>query len=239
MNLESTAATDIGKIRRSNEDRYIHDRALGLFGVADGIGGLPGGAEAAQRAVETVLEMARESDSEDPLSAHHLALAANEAVGALGERISPDTGIGTTLTLGWFRDGKVELVNVGDSRCYRLRKRDLTCLTVDDSVENEVRRRRERGEQVFLHESQRNALTQCIGQPMPLGTALTELPVEAGDLYFFTTDGITRTIDDRDLERFLAADEPVERILRKIIAEALARGGPDNATAVLVRILAP
>ncbi|MFH1497150.1 MAG: protein phosphatase 2C domain-containing protein, partial [Verrucomicrobiota bacterium] len=196
IQLETSAITDIGKVRSNNEDRYLLDDTLRLYGVADGIGGLPGGEQASQRAVDTVSQHFQKHAAPTLAEAVNIA---NQVVGELGERLSPGLGIGTTLTVGRFADGALELVNVGDSRCYRLRQGELTCLTEDDSVENDVRRRRAAGELVFLRESQRHALTQCIGQPMPLTPPVVRLPLEPEDLYLFATDGITGLIPDHEL----------------------------------------
>lgn len=234
MQLETSALTDVGKVRSNNEDRYLLDDALRLYGVADGIGGLPGGEQAAQRAVDTVRQHCQKHATASLAEAVSLA---NEAVGELGERLSPGLGIGTTLSIGRFTNGMVEIVNVGDSRCYRLRQGEFTCLTEDDSVENDVRRRRAKGELVFLRESQRHALTQCVGQPMPLNPPLTRHPVEPEDLYLFATDGITGMIPDHELAQYLDSGHSVETILESIISESLARGGNDNLTGVLVRVL--
>lgn len=235
MQLETSALTDVGKVRSNNEDRYLLDDTLRLYGVADGIGGLPGGEQAAQRAVDTVRTHLQKSGS--PSLSQAVTLA-NEAVGELGERLSPGLGIGTTLSIGRFADGAVEVVNVGDSRCYRLRQGELTCLTEDDSVENDVKRRRAKGELVFLRESQRHALTQCIGQPMPLTPPVNRHTIEPEDLYLFATDGITGMIPDHELAQYLDSGHSVETILESIVSESLARGGNDNLTGVLVRVLA-
>jgi len=116
MQLRSAAFTDIGRIRRQNEDRLMCDETLGLFGVADGVGGLPGGAEAAQCAVDHVIKLLRESTN--PPDLELITLETNHAVAQLGFKLSPHFGIGATLTYGIFREGKVRLSHVGDSRCY-------------------------------------------------------------------------------------------------------------------------
>lgn len=234
--LETAALTDIGKFRSDNEDRFLLDESLRLYAVADGIGGLPGGEQASQRAVDTIRHHFQKHAAPTILDA---VLAANQAVIELGEKLSPGLGIGTTLTLGHFAaDGHIELVNVGDSRCYRLRQGELVCLTEDDSVENEVRRRRAKGELVFLRESQRHALTQCIGQPMPLKPTPRRHEVQPEDVYLFATDGITGMIPDNELAQYLDSGHSVATILETLVSESLARGGSDNLTGVLVRVLA-
>jgi len=234
MQLRSAAFTDIGRIRRQNEDRLMCDEGLCLFGVADGVGGLPGGAEAAQCAVDHVLKLVRESTN--PVDLELITLETNHAVSQLGFKLSPHFGIGATLTYGIFREGQVRLSHVGDSRCYVLRGGDLECLTLDHSVENEARARRAKGELIWVNEQHRNALTRCIGQTTPLQVDLITRQLEVGEKYFFCSDGITRLLKEEEIAEHLSrADQPVD-ILQEIVELTNIRGGLDNATGVLVCI---
>lgn len=232
--IRAAALTDIGRVRRNNEDRYLLDLQHGLFGVADGVGGLPGGEEAATLALESVGKDIRATGEASDLTA--VVRAANEAVHRLGRTVSPDTGIGSTLTFGHIRGPHLHIAHVGDSRCYALRDDRLECLTCDHSVENEARARRARGEPVFFHEGNRNALTRCMGQPNALDVDLIDRPLRPRDRYLFCTDGITRLVDETELAELLGQNAEPEPLLREIIALAIRRGGPDNATGVLLFI---
>jgi len=234
MQLRSAALTDIGRIRRQNEDRLMCDDALGLFGVADGVGGLPGGAEAAQCAVDHVLRLLR--DSTNPPDLELITLETNHAVSQLGFKMSPHFGIGATLTYGIFRDGKVRLAHVGDSRCYVLCEGELECLTLDHSVENEARARRAKGELIWVNEQHRNALTRCIGQTTPLEVDLITRQLEVGEKYFFCSDGITRLLKEEEIAEHLSRDDQPADILQEIVELTNVRGGLDNATGVMVCI---
>ncbi len=232
--LRAAALTDIGRVRRQNEDRILLDEPAQLFGVADGVGGLPGGAEAAQQTVDGVTSgiLSLTEGQEPNLTA--IVHDTNEAVGALGRQISPTMGIGSTLTFGCVRGNTLQIAHVGDSRVYGWRGGKLAQISEDHSVENEARLRRARGEVVYYNEVNRNALTRCIGQPTPPEVDLISRPLAAGDRYLFVTDGVTRMIGDTELATIVGqAGEPAE-ILREIVALALRRGGPDNATGVLV-----
>jgi protein phosphatase len=235
LTLHAAAATDIGRVRRENQDRFLLDAAGRLFGVADGIGGLPGGAEAAQLAVEAFAQWMAADGSPDPDLAAALR-EANESVALLGRRISPAVGIGTTLTVASLAGNALRLAHVGDSRCYAWRAGALELLTEDHSVENEARRRRARGEQVYFQASQRGALTRCIGQPPPLDVDVSVRPLLAGDRYVFCTDGISRLIADLELRDLLAATGEPQDVVDRLVEVALRRGGPDNATAVAVYV---
>jgi protein phosphatase len=234
LSLRAAALTDIGRVRRNNEDRYLCDESAMLFGIADGVGGLPGGAEAAQHTVEEISGglHALQPGQEPNLTAivHHT----NLSVAVLGQKISPAMGIGTTLTFGCIRNGIFKLAHVGDSRAYLFRKGEFMRLTEDHSVENEARLRRAKGEVVYYHEANRNALTRCIGQPTPPEVDLINRPLVVGDRFLFCTDGVTRMIPDSELGEMVAgADTPAESI-NSIVSLAVRRGGPDNATGVVI-----
>jgi protein phosphatase len=231
--LRSAALSDIGRVRRKNEDRFLCDEAAGLFGVADGVGGLPGGAEAAQRTDDEIADALRGVPAEKTPDLIAIVQRVNHLVHALGAELSPTSGIGSTLTFGHVRASVLHLAHVGDSRCYAWRKNEFIQLTDDHSVENEARLRRARGEVVYYHEANRNALTRCMGQPGSPTVDVTERPLLAGDRYLFCTDGITRLVRDPELAEAIAQPLEPGEILREIVTLAIRRGGPDNATGVL------
>ncbi len=232
--LRSAALTDIGRVRTENEDCYIHEVEGMIFGVADGIGGLPGGAEASLATVTTIIEGIAASPGNKAPNLRAIVHAANRAVIDRGQDVSPVMGIGSTLTFGCVRDHMLLLAHVGDSRAYVWRAGVFESITEDHSVENEARMRRERGEVVHFHESNRAALTRCIGQPTPPEVDLIVRPLIAGDRYLFCTDGVTRMIGDRELGLMMGQKDDPEILAGDIVNMAVRRGGPDNATAVVV-----
>lgn len=231
--LRAAALTDIGRVRRKNEDRYLLNPEDMLFGVADGVGGLPHGADAAQQAIDEVTAAVHFWPADQPLDLTSIVLHSNESVSQLGVVVSPAIGIGTTLTFGCVRNNVLTVAHVGDSRCYVLNNGEFARITEDHSVENEARLRREKGDFVYYHESNRNALTRCIGQPTPPEVDLISRPLLVGERYLFCTDGITRMIRDVELSELLAERGEPEDLLRDIVLLAVRRGGPDNATGVL------
>ena len=237
--LRSAALSDIGRVRKNNEDRFLHDESALLFGVADGVGGLPGGAEAAQRTVEEIAAGVKSASRDDKPDLTEIILHTNDIVHQLGAMLSPVMGIGSTLTFGHIRNSTLYLAHVGDSRCYSWRNGEFVQLTDDHSVENEARMRRAKGEVIYYHEANRNALTRCMGQPGSPQVDLVERPLRAGDRYLFCTDGVTRMVRDEELANLVGQDGEPEQILREIITLAVRRGGPDNATGVLLFIDEP
>jgi protein phosphatase len=234
ITLRAACYSDIGKVRKENEDRVLFEESAHLFGVADGVGGLPGGAEAAQQAVEVVTAGILAAPPGPEIDLKAIVTAANDSVVALGMKISPGLGIGSTLTLGCVRGSRLKLAHVGDSRAFSWRKGEFICLTEDHSVENEARRRRARGEVVYYSETQRGALTRCIGQTLPPEVDLADLPVHSGDRFLFCTDGVTRLISEKELREVVGAAVHPGDIARGLVELAVQRGGPDNATVVAV-----
>lgn len=235
MPLISAAQTDIGLARSENEDRLLCADELCLYAVADGIGGLPGGAEAAQLAVTSLLKEARDArDAGRVLDLAHAFKFANSEVIGLARRFAPDTGLGTTLTAGHIHEGALRVVSVGDSRCYLFRDGRLRQLTIDDTVEHEVSVRRSRGENVHLEERYRNALTRCIGQPMPLDVRVFSYSLHAGDRILICSDGITRLVNDSVIAKRLGQDAAPAIVLGALVADALAHGGNDNITGIVI-----
>lgn len=232
--VRSAALSDIGRVRRQNEDRFINDPEALLFGVADGVGGLPGGAEAAQRCIDHIVAGIHGVPTAEPPDLAALVQHANFQVRAYGMTVSPSTGIASTLTFGLVRNHQMHLAHVGDSRCYGWRDKQLQQLTEDHSVENEARLRRARGQIAYYPEANRNALTRCIGQPGMPEVDVIERPLRAGDRYLFCTDGVTRVMQRDELAGLVGGPGEPADVLRAIIGLALERGGPDNATGVLV-----
>src|SRR5580704_9082390 len=167
MHLRTVALSDIGKVRRQNEDSYLCDEAAGLFAVADGVGGLPGGADASQMAVNTVRELYRAVPEGEAIDLVQMMREANARVLALGHKVSPELGIATTLTLGMIAGEQLYVAHVGDSRCYVWHNGQLDLLTMDHSLENEARLRGAQRLLAYFTESSRGSLTRCLGQSEP------------------------------------------------------------------------
>lgn len=231
MRLRSAAATEIGRAREENEDRYLHLPLSAVFGVADGVGGLPHGAVAAETAIATI---------RDDVQAGRRSLAesfqrANQAVVQLGRRLNPSLGIASTLTCARLSSGRLEIAHLGDSRAYLWRGHRLQQLTVDHSVANDVRAREARGETGNWNGVRHSrALTRCVGMPGAPEIDVLEQPLQPQDWLLLLTDGITEAVTDREMAAALTTAEAPEPLLQSLIGLALDRGGLDNATGVIV-----
>jgi protein phosphatase len=239
MHLRTAALSDIGKIRSQNEDSYLCDEEAGLFAVADGVGGLPGGAEASQMAVNTVRELYHAVPEGEAIDLVQIVREANARVLALGQKVSPELGIATTLTLGMIAGGQLYLAHVGDSRCYVWHDGQLDLLTLDHSLENEANLRGAQRLLAYFTESSRASLTRCLGQSEPPEVDIIVRPLAKGERVLFCSDGLSRVIKERELTEILGrADNPADA-LQEIIENVNRHGGPDNITGVLIAIDEP
>jgi len=234
MKIRSAALSDIGRVRRENEDSFLCDESLALFGVADGIGGLPRGALASQTAVSEIMEWFKAQGFAASWNYAACLAQVNERVFRLGRVLSPRNGIGTTLTFIHVVGGNMNLIHVGDSTLYRLRDGVLDVLTTEHNVDNEIRARQARGETFVPFGENRGALTRCVGQPPPLEGDITAIPHQAGDRVLICSDGITRYILPLEITRVLAQGADPAEICRTLVDRANECGGIDNSTAVTV-----
>jgi len=234
MKLRASARTDIGCVRQENEDSLVCDGMLALYAVADGIGGLPAGAQASRRALDSLEAWFRQHGDDPHLDLAAALTEANDAVHRLGRQLSPRYGIGTTLSLAHFRANRVHTVHVGDSFIFRLRGEELDPLTSEHNVENELKARAARGERVPEVHEHLAALTRCVGQAPPLLGDITSHTVVKGDRYLVCTDGITRSVTHDELAAYLRDCDSPDQAADALVSLAHERGGFDNATAVVI-----
>lgn len=234
MRFRSAALSDIGKVREENEDRFLCDEGSRLFAVADGIGGLAGGAQAAEETIRQLSDLTKELTDRDEWDFQGLFNAINQYVAGVGRQIDAVYGIGTTLTVARLHRGALQVAHVGDSSCYLWRDETFKKLTLDHTVENEMLARHGHGAAMFLSPRARNALTRCIGQPEPPLTDVESVPLQAGDRILLCSDGITRFTKEREMEHLIATAPRPDVALDRMVELANARGGLDNATGVLI-----
>jgi protein phosphatase len=232
MKFRAFAHSDIGRIRPENEDSFLCNESLGIFAVADGIGGLPAGAQASNLAVTTLQKIVSDHAAGQKLNYERILTEINEQVFRLGRTLSPQFGIGSTLTFAHLVGVKLHFGHVGDSTGLRLRSKALEQLTTDHTIENELRIRAARGEPLGLLMENRNALTRCIGQPPPLEPDYFAHTVLPHDRYLICSDGISRFVSPDEIAKVLSDAADPKAAVNALIDRANERGGLDNATGV-------
>ena len=236
--LEVYAMSDLGCVRGNNEDYCQVEAELGLYVLADGMGGAKAGECASRLAVETVVEMVRSAASRDALELLRAMEEANQRVIEAGRSDSSLEGMGTTLVAALENDAGLDIASVGDSRAYLLDATGLHAITEDQTWVNEVGRPLGLDELTLRNHPMRHVLTMAIGATGPLTVNCYSVALESGSLVLMCSDGLHGVVDRIELEGILRGGRngtPLEESCRKLIAAAKEAGGPDNVTAVLVR----
>lgn len=249
MDLKARAATDVGQRRDHNEDRYFCDVELGIFAVADGIGGKPGG-EVASQAIIDGLEMraadirrfidARserfDESKRDEISDYLFEelQAINEDVyyrGMLGEF---PQGIGSTLDLVVLTAGGAFVLHVGDSRVYLLRGDEVFRITRDHTFERRLLENPELRGGHGAPSKYSHVLTRSVGRAPRVKVDRLFVGLQTGDRLVLCTDGISDYFGGQEILGFAQIDDG--DLSQRLVNGANEAGGKDNATAVVVSI---
>jgi len=234
MKYVAAGLTDVGRERDHNEDTFLVDEALGLFLVADGMGGHRAGEVASAIARDTVHEIIRDSASSSRLDALDQAIRrANQRVVKEGQANRAHKGMGTTI-VALITDGDaLGIAHAGDSRCYRFRDGTLQRMTRDHSLIEELG-----GDDPAVMAalaSYSNVITRALGTAPDTAPDVRREAVKTGDLFVLCSDGLCGPVDDAALQRLLAEGGSLDEICRRLITEANERGGPDNISVVVLR----
>jgi serine/threonine protein phosphatase PrpC len=227
--------TDRGVARKRNEDSYLIDAPLGLYAVADGMGGYAGGDVASKRAVEELHALLRapqklRGHEDRPRRGRELIAAierANEVVHSEAQRSAELTGMGTTMLAARFslQKQRVYIAHVGDSRCYRLRAGELSLLTRDHTL----------GE-VGVTGPLASNIRRAVGvAPTVKVDLFVDIPLP-DDRYLLCSDGLSKMVKDEDIKRVLLDTRDIESATSALIAAANENGGRDNITVVLIGV---
>jgi serine/threonine protein phosphatase PrpC len=238
MILRSAARTDVGLRRRANEDRYAIAASLGLYLVADGMGGHTAGqvasdlaAQSAVRALET-LEAAEASLTE---KLRYSVAAANREVFSTAQAKPDLAGMGTTLVALLAGGRRIALAHVGDSRAYLIRGGKIRQLTDDHSLVAELVRRREITAHAARGHPHRHVLTRALGVRRSVEADLAELTPAVEDVFVLCSDGLTGHVQDEEIAEEVTRGFDLEATCERLIDLANSRGGDDNTTVLLVR----
>ncbi|MHB1044014.1 MAG: Stp1/IreP family PP2C-type Ser/Thr phosphatase [Eubacteriales bacterium] len=229
--------TDTGLVRSINEDRMCISPQLGLFAVADGMGGHQAGEVASFTALRHLeLDLARRlAENEAPRTALVDAVnCANSQVFDLAARNHRLNGMGTTVTACLYRPGILFIAHVGDSRAYICRKDSIVQLTEDHSLVRELVKNGGISELEAAQHPQRNVLTRALGTEQTVLVDLYQTGVIPGDLLLLCTDGLTSHLSPQEIQAVVTGAPDPNAAVQKLLAKALACGGSDNVTIILV-----
>ena len=234
--LESYGNSNVGCVRTNNEDFFLMAPPLGLYIVADGMGGAAAGEHASRLAAETVAEYifkhAEESKTETLVAALELA---NQRVMNEAAADASLEGMGTTLTAAYEDGDSVIVANVGDSRAYLAEEDQLVVITEDQTWVHEVGRRLGLDEESLRTHPMRHVLTMAIGVSAPLRVNCYSIKPQPGAIFLLCSDGLHGVVDAAIIAETLNSEQSLEAKCHSLIETARRAGGPDNITAILLR----
>ena len=241
-------ASDVGLRRERNEDSFLVDPDLGLYVVADGMGGHAGGGTASKLAVATMQRYLQDVRDEEPgllfgagaVAALRSVLreAVETACRAIYRtaRAEPSlAGMGTTVTGALVQGRILVLAHVGDSRCYLVRGGAIRQLSEDHSLVNEQVKAGAMTPDEARTSRLRNVITRSVGYEEEVTVDLLDLDTEPGDTFLLCCDGLTNLVRDAEILDVVERS-PLAQVPARLIALANARGGDDNITVVVVRV---
>lgn len=234
-------ATDIGKVRKNNQDRFYCDYRQGIAIVCDGIGGRKGGDIAAQLTVDALKKSFLESDF---LASSDVAPFLYGAIDRVNSRVIREgidfpkyQGMGTTVDFLLFDDRKLSIAHVGDSRTYLYQDGNLWQLTIDHNIETFLRRGLLQPHEIGPGVKD-SALVRSVGLMTRLECDLYEVPIQPGQMIVTCSDGLFGMVsDERILEILVDFKDNLKELVKELIDEANRKGGRDNITVVVTQIL--
>jgi len=231
--------TDRGLVRSLNEDSLCVSPEIGLFAVADGMGGHLAGEVASATALQMLEQELGRRLQKGEFPEHALVNAvqgANRKIFELASSNQQWAGMGTTLTACLKREEVIYIAQVGDSRAYLLREGRIAQLTEDHSLVRELVKNGGLTEEQALQHPQRNVLTRALGTAPSLTVDLYLHKVGPGDLLLLCTDGLTGYLRPEEI-MFTARTSPdLNTAAHSLVDKALGAGGKDNITVILLEI---
>lgn len=238
--MKTFSMTHIGRRRETNQDyMFTSETAVGnlpnLFLVADGMGGHAAGDYASRFTVEKIVEYIAQSQDEEPVTVLKDAIAyANHLLLAEAGSDEAKTGMGTTIVAATLCGERLHTANVGDSRLYVVNQEQITQITRDHSLVEEMVRMGEMDKEDAREHPDKNIITRAIGVGREVSADFFETVVTEDDTILMCSDGLTNMIDDADIKRIVLGGRDIVEKAERLVETANVNGGKDNITVVLI-----
>ena len=256
MKLRFATASDPGLVRQNNEDAFVADPNLGIFAVADGMGGHASGEVASRMAADLLREFIAQANKEYKAAPSEESTAvlstpanllvkairlANQKIYQTSQKQNDYRGMGTTLVAIYFPPSSIPVIaNVGDSRLYLLRGRTIEQVTEDHSLVWEQYRQGQILKEALAQSPHKNIVTRALGIRPTVDVDVRELETEPGDFFLLCSDGLSDLVPDEELFAVVKkASGNLQKACDHLIRLANQRGGKDNITLLLIRIEQP
>jgi serine/threonine protein phosphatase PrpC len=252
LRIEIAAHTDLGRVRKNNEDFCRVERALNLCVLSDGMGGEAHGEVASSQTVQTIVTHCQQAENNratptfgEPqpdvsertnrlASAIHLA---NRKIFEMASANPEQMGMGATVVAAWIDGQRLSLAHVGDSRAYLLRAGSLAQLTADHSLVAEKVRIGIMTPQEADSSEYQSVLTRAVGTNATVEVDTDEQMLLAGDALLLCTDGLTRMVTDPEIASTLLTTASAQAAADRLVELANENGGVDNVSVIIVRVL--
>jgi len=249
--LAHVEVSDVGKVRDHNEDAIGAQPEIGLWVLADGMGGYNAGEVASGIAVKTILEMVtaackteKRGDIESgtgymrqTIVLRDAILRANKVINQTAQSQPQCEGMGTTLVASLFYDNRVSIAHVGDSRMYRLRGNRFEQITMDHSLLQELVDRGFYSQEEAQRSTNRNYVTRALGVEANVDVEVQEIDVQKGDYFLMCSDGLPDMVEDEDIHLTISTfSNDVRTVGEQLIKLTNDNGGRDNVSVILVRV---
>jgi protein phosphatase len=237
MSFEIWCRTDKGLRRDSNQDSFLINKDLGLYIVADGMGGHSGGEVASSMAVQTIEKFIKDNRKKIQSPRDLIQKAYEEASHSIYDKAQKEkdtlAGMGTTMVLLYQHGSSIYVGNVGDSRAYLFRAPYIWQLTEDHSLVNEqIRAGLMKEDQVDSFYG-KNMITRSVGYEREVIVDVLEKPIQKGDNLLLCSDGLSGLVTDKKIAEIFK-DYSANEVVDKCIDEALKNGGDDNVTVLVL-----
>lgn len=252
MRLDVGSRTDLGRVRKNNEDSFRIEPALNLFVLSDGMGGEAHGEVASAIAVETVIARCQEMEKTPAavsiprahpevsprtnLLANAITLA-NQKVFETAAADPENRGMGATIVAAWIDGQRLSIAHVGDSRAYLLRAGSLDQLTADHSLVAEQVRQGILTPQEAESSELQSVLTRALGSREDVEVDADEQVLLEKDIIVLCCDGLTRMVTDPEIASTLLMSESAQAAADRLVDLANENGGEDNVTVIVVRAI--
>lgn len=233
--MTAALRTDVGRVRKQNEDAAWLNEKQGIYVVADGMGGHLAGEVASAMAIDAMKRMTKTHEIASIAVLRETVVAAHEAICARARENANCSGMGTTISAMWRGGHYMYIAHVGDSRVYRFRHGELEQITQDHSLVEELVRAGIISREEARNHPRRNIITRALGTPGENAPDLLAADMEKDDLWLLCTDGLSSMISDDEIARVLGSMQDLEEMADTLLKMALAAGGRDNVTLILCR----
>lgn len=243
MSLQGFGLTHTGMKRGHNEDSIFFSDKMGIYLVADGMGGHEKGEIASAMTIEAILEDLKSSDQEKaPFLLKDSIKRANQRIyqysreshQSKGDDGTLVIGMGTTIVALYADNGLAHIAHVGDSRAYRMRDSCLALLTKDHSLAA-MAADAQKTSHIPINTGFKNIITRAVGMEADVEVDLQEEKLEPSDLFLLCSDGLTNMVSEERIEKILSSGLSLSSTCEALVDEANRNGGKDNISCILIR----